>query len=413
LLNKFAVWTKNSWDWLQLLIFVVLAPVFLFPRIERAWIFIIIPVVWLVSWRCRGVLLTRTALDLSILLLSFQVLITCFIVPDIWVSLPKISGFLYGLVVFYAIIFLLKNSRFIHMGIHLFMLGSIFFAALGLLGMRRMELHVNKKLDLLMNIRDRVPVLKFNLPGAELGFHPNAVGGTLVLMIPLLLVFFIWFAKKNKRLMLMAGLFLLVEIGILLLTLSRGSWLAVFIASLFIVLQFVKKKRLIVLISLLFLTAAVVSYVALVGPRNIRASSNEIEGKILSRGQLWAWGADYVDQHPVTGIGMNQVRMNPWVQYHTSHLHNQFVHTAAELGLPGLIAYLAILLGAGFMSIEVWRKERNEYMRLAVLGLGSGQLAFMIFGIADSVPLGAKSGIIFWISLALITGIYNHSITAR
>ena len=41
-------------------------------------------------------------------------------------------------------------------------------------------------------------------------------------------------------------------------------------------------------------------------------------------------------------------------------------------------------------------------------GLGCGQMAHLIFGMADSIPLGAKVGIIFWISLGLITATYNY-----
>jgi hypothetical protein len=44
---------------------------------------------------------------------------------------------------------------------------------------------------------------------------------------------------------------------------------------------------------------------------------------------------------------------------------------------------------------------------MAVLGLGWGQVAHLIFGIGDSVPLGARPGIVFWVSLAMITAIYN------
>jgi hypothetical protein len=46
-------------------------------------------------------------------------------------------------------------------------------------------------------------------------------------------------------------------------------------------------------------------------------------------------------------------------------------------------------------------------MRLIVLGLGCGQMAHFLFGLVDSIPLGAKVGIFFWLSIGLITAIYN------
>jgi O-antigen ligase len=102
--------------------------------------------------------------------------------------------------------------------------------------------------------------------------------------------------------------------------------------------------------------------------------------------------------------------MEPEVRYFLSSAHNQFLHVAVELGVIGLIAYLAILLLMGNMCVQVWKKSSIEWMRLAALGLGWGQLAFLFFGLTDAIPPGAKVGILFWISLALITSIYNFSL---
>lgn len=411
--RKYALWAKDNWDLVQLLFIVLLAPFFLFPRIEQTWILLLVPLTWLASCRFRGAILTPTILDGSLLLLCVQVLISCLLVPELGISLPKISGFVYGLVVFYALCAVCKDLRFIRLGIRFFMLGGVMFALCGILGMSRLALHAKKNLDVLMNIRDRIPSLNFKFPGAELGFHPNAVGGSLVLLAPLLLVIMLWYAKDKKRPWLLLAIGLLLETAVLLLTLSRGSWLALFLATLFVAVHFINNKRSFILLTLIFVLIAAAVYIALIGPGNIAASSYEIEGKIMSRGQLWAWGTHNIGQHPVFGIGMNQVRLDPRVQYHTSHLHNHYIHTAAELGLPGLVAYLAVLLGVGFMVLQVWRKPGSEHLRMAILGLGSGQLAHAIFGIADSIPLGAKAGIIFWISLALITSIYNYAMSLR
>ena len=124
---------------------------------------------------------------------------------------------------------------------------------------------------------------------------------------------------------------------------------------------------------------------------------------------LWNEGVEAVAENPWFGAGLNQFRMRPGVEYELSHAHNHLIHTAAELGIPGLVAYLAILIGAGYMCIMVWKKRKDEFMRMAVLGLGAGQVAHFLFGMGDSIPLGAKTGVLFWVSLALITGIYNYT----
>jgi hypothetical protein len=48
-------------------------------------------------------------------------------------------------------------------------------------------------------------------------------------------------------------------------------------------------------------------------------------------------------------------------------------------------------------------------MRDAARGLGAGQLAYFIFGMGDSIPLGAKAGVFFWALLALIAAMYNYA----
>ena len=76
--------------------------------------------------------------------------------------------------------------------------------------------------------------------------------------------------------------------------------------------------------------------------------------------------------------------------------------------MPGLIAYLAILIGTAYMCFEILRKSNIGWMRISALGFGCGQFAHLIFGMTDSIPLGAKVGIFFWFSLGLITAIYNY-----
>jgi O-antigen ligase len=105
---------------------------------------------------------------------------------------------------------------------------------------------------------------------------------------------------------------------------------------------------------------------------------------------------------------MDRLRYDPGIGHESAHAHNQLIHTAAELGIPGLAAYLAILIGAGWMCLNVSKRARAAWMRDAARGLGAGQLAFLIFGMGDAIPLGGKNGVFFWVSLALIAAMYNY-----
>jgi len=135
-------------------------------------------------------------------------------------------------------------------------------------------------------------------------------------------------------------------------------------------------------------------------------SRNKLIGRVIT---FWKPAIVEIKQHPVFGMGMNQARTIPVVGEKQGHLHNLILHTAAELGIPAMIAYMVILFGAAVMCRKVWMFAEENWTKNSVLGLGCGQLALFVFGFLDVIPLGAKVGIFFWISLALITSLYYHS----
>jgi putative inorganic carbon (HCO3(-)) transporter len=402
---------KENWiDCAQLILIALLAPLFFFPSMKYLVLFFIIPAFWIWRWVIKKNLFERSIFDLPILILLIQAFATCLIVPDPAFSLPKIAGVLFGIAFFYSLIALIKTENLLKVGIVLFLAGGMMLSFVGILGMIRTN---EKYLDRLSKISRIIPKINFNFPGAEEGFHPNAVGGTIILIIPLyLILFFLYFRRKKyldsiqKNNLLL--IFLLLGCSVtgvtLLLSQSRGSWVGLLLSGFIIFLPSKKGRKWGVLIILSF----IVLYLILLGLNKIPFSAGEAKIKILSRMQLWNLAINTIKEHPVFGIGMNYIRKNPQVRYEQAHVHNHFLHTAAELGIPGLIAYLAILIGAGFMCFEIWRKSKVVWMKMTALGLGCGQLAQFIFGMGDSIPLGAKVGIFFWFSLALIAAMYNH-----
>lgn len=87
--------------------------------------------------------------------------------------------------------------------------------------------------------------------------------------------------------------------------------------------------------------------------------------------------------------------------YDIAHAHNIFLQVALDVGLPGLIAYLAILLLAFW---EGWQSARlDKALRPYALGLLGGLVALHIFGLTDALALGAKPGLLFWINIGLLT----------
>jgi putative inorganic carbon (HCO3(-)) transporter len=356
----------------------------------------------------------RTILDWGIFLLLFQVLVSSVIITEIDLSLTKITNLLFGILLFYSLLGVLNSEKIMKWSIIGFLsLGSL-FTIFCLLGVNLLKDRLTTPFPIITKIsiflQQNTPIINWNLKGAEIGFNANAVGGVMTLFIPLFLVFLIWLSREKRKenaisilkSLYPAGVILFgVMIALIILTLSFGSWLGC-IFGILVLLFFLQnnkaKKRILVLllIVIVFVTAFLLE-------------TSLVKGKIELRSVRWMVGFQVVKENPFTGIGMNQFRQIPSIGYERSHAFNHLLHTAAELGIPGLIAYLVILIASGFMCIKVWQKSGADWMRLAAAGLGCGQLAHLIFGMTDSIPLGAKPGFIFWVSLALIAALYSHT----
>jgi putative inorganic carbon (HCO3(-)) transporter len=134
-------------------------------------------------------------------------------------------------------------------------------------------------------------------------------------------------------------------------------------------------------------------------------TETEFTGKVSLSGrvEIWSRALYAIQDFPFTGCGLGTLRKVVPVLYplftisqnsDIAHAHNIFLQTAADVGLPGLIAYLA-LLGVAF-AVAWHSKTQKGLPLLAAL------VALHIYGLTDAVALGSKPGIVFWVSLGLL-----------
>lgn len=414
-------------DQFQLPLLILSAPIFLFPSPGRILFFLVVPILWGVSWAVRGELFPKTPLNGALMLLSLMVIVSLFSTFDIVLSLPKVAGLIFGISIYFAVVRWLNSAEKLWLGIQFFLLAGGALAMLGLLGMNWFV-----KFPSLQRIVSHLPLVIRGLPGAEEGFQPNGVAGTMVFFLPLHALLLIkgphlWKRiEVSKRLLLSSRvqfafqtMIFLLACSIFFLTQSRGAWLGLTTGILAILGWNSRRSRFILMAILLFV---------FVGSMIIRLNQGEIfswvfvrggsglAGSVEGRVEIWSRAINGIQDFPMTGMGMNTFRKVMPVLYPTflndpridvAHCHNHILQAALDLGIPGLVAYLALWLLTAYLLIYVFRHTKNPLHRLIASGLGAGLLAHFVFGIQDAIALGAKAGIFFWLTLALAIGVYR------
>ncbi|MFN2296519.1 MAG: O-antigen ligase family protein, partial [Candidatus Promineifilaceae bacterium] len=123
---------------------------------------------------------------------------------------------------------------------------------------------------------------------------------------------------------------------------------------------------------------------------------------------LWPWALEGIKDFPFTGTGFGTFRevvrrlypVNIDPNYDIAHAHNVFLQVALDVGIPGLIAYLAMLLvsaGAAWQLIK-----RDQALRVVSAGLLASLAAFHTFGLTDTLALGSKSSVLLWAIFGLL-----------
>jgi putative inorganic carbon (hco3(-)) transporter len=390
----------------EIVFLILISPLFFFPPLGRGVLTAIalLPVVWLSTAATGRQAIPITPFNGPIALMVIMVLVSLWATYDIFFSAGKVLGVVLGIAFYFAIVRRLTTRPAFGVALNLFVLAAVALALIGLLGTNWIG-----KVAFLGSVTSRLPAVIRGVPGQAAGFQPNAIAGALVMFIPLQIALARVKSGVQRNLHLVALFFTGATV---LLTQSRNGWLSLAAALLAWALWGSKRSRHLALAAVV--VAAVVGAMFLGRIESIAGSG--IKDDIAGRVELWSRAIYGIQDFPITGMGMNTFRRVMPVFYPTflsspdvdvAHAHNHLLQAALDLGLPGLIAYLAIWIGVAHLLTRVQRRSTDRAQRLVAGGLAAGMLAYFIFGTADTIALGAKLGIFFWIALALIVALHR------
>jgi putative inorganic carbon (HCO3(-)) transporter len=349
-------------------------------------------------------------------LLLIMVTVSLYATYDIRFSLPKVAGVLLGSAIYFAIINRVDSQCRLALLLGAFLLGAMLLAAMGILGTQWIQ-----KVPVLGSVTAHLAPRIKGIPGAEEGFHPNAVAGGLILFLPLQISLFLSLRhnRANRKIMFLVLGSLAIAGGVVILTQSRGGWIGLAAG---LALLFGWRFRWGRWMAFAALAAGIILMFWL-GPGKVgdalmagMGSSSSVIPSIEGRQEVWNRAIYGISDFPFTGMGMNTFRKVVHIFYplfltppdtDVASCHNQLLQTALDLGIPGLIAYIALLVAAITIGIVVWRRSSVPWIRASAQGLACGILAQQVFGITDAIPLGAKVGMFFWIALGALAAMHR------
>jgi putative inorganic carbon (HCO3(-)) transporter len=412
----------TAWNWISLCLLLAATPLLLFPNGWGSFALVILPLIWIGNRIFSEHFVPRTPYDGVILCLLVMVFVSLYPSYDIAVSLPKIAGILLGVSTFYVVVNLADSAdRLRRVSIGVFLLIAI------LSGLIFVGTDWGRKVPLLEQISALLPALLRGLPGADGGFHPAEVGGTLtwIMFLPMAAFIGLWPYRRSPR-----GLAVLTGLGglsavlgvALLLTQSRSAWLG-YAAGAAVILWLLGRWGRVILIGAVIAGLAVA---VILGPdrfqldNSVPAADGQL-GTIFNptlsdRVEIWSRAIYGMQDFSFTGMGLGTFRYIMPVLYplftvspdvDLGHAHNEWLQAGVDLGLIGLIAFVGLQGLSLVLAYGAFRQSLPSATRWLMAGVLAGLTAHSVYGLTDAVALGAKPGIFFWLLLALTAAVWR------
>lgn len=427
---------RRAYTCLEWGVLLAVAPFLLFPtfRVTATLVaLIVLALFWLVSAFIRKPWAStpfNAALLLFALATGVGILVTAW--PEI--TLSKATGLVLGLGVFRAVAALRGRGGWRWGVLVIAGLGS------GIAAVGALSTQFYVKIPVVAPLIARLPARLLTLPESpEGGVSANQLAGILAFYLPLALGFLWWalsqllagFGKaeshgksrtmgsgaSNLAWLLLAVFSVLLTGGLLVITQSRSGWIGGIAGALTLLgLVAWRSGRRWLRVSILALLALVLFGGGLFAARvptemldrawaDDVVTETEFTGKVSLSGrvEIWSRALYAIQDFPFTGCGLGTLRKVVPVLYplftisqngDIAHAHNIFLQTAADVGLPGLISYLALL---GVALAVAWHSKTQKGLPLL-----AALVALHIYGLTDAVALGSKPGIVFWVSLGLL-----------
>ena len=358
---------------------------------------------WPIRWLAYGQLTRRTPLDWPLVFMLAWLPVNYWASADKALSWTALSYLLFGVALYLALINWPPARR----------RPQLIGAAILLVGFG-LTLAAPLLTELTLSKLFRVPFFDALLqrlhtlaPG---NVNANRIAGTLILTIPLALALTIrrsW--TKRRGLPLLSALLLVLMLIALVLTQSRSAYLATAVASTAV---FILRWPRLIYAALALMVIGLIAMIP-IGPRPVleALSSSSAFNGLDGRLELWSRALYAISDFPFTGIGIGTFERVIPVLYPLfsigpdttiTHAHNLILQVGVDLGLPGLIAYLALFINTFALATRSLRDRAAVLDWALTAGAVGGLLAMFVHGIFDAAVWGSIPAVVPWLLIALV-----------
>ena len=233
--------------------------------------------------------------------------------------------------------------------------------------------------------------------------NPVFLGGYLAMALPLMLAYMLTIKHASTMKLLLKSTLVLGSIA-LLLTFSRGAWLAGVVASIVIAVYYLKQRQkpFFHISKKTIVTTSIAVVILLLGLLSFNQQFTSLwQTKVASsqsltyRLHIWGVGLESIKEKPLLGWGLEnfkiafdqnfrqptETKLIPFGETHADRAHNEYIDMATAGGAMVLIVYLLLMLGALVIGIKKLPSLKDSESRLLTIGFIGSLLAYLIFAI--------------------------------
>lgn len=394
-----------------LLVVLVTIPILLFSTHFPEWLPILVIglllVVFLLRALANGRLLGHTPADFPLYILLLLIPLNLWATPDLAVTLPRAYALIANIVLFWAIA-AQRESRWLSLSPWALLAAALLISGITLLGTN----FAGSKIPIFgQAVFNAIPALWQPFWNTT-GMNPNLSGGLLALFWAPAFVFLL--KGPGWKLRLVGGGTTAILTTMLLLAQSRGALLGILVAV--IILTMLLNWRFV----FLWLLLSVVAFIAVpqISPGlsldALFSSGGSGITTLSGRLEIWSRALYMIQDFAFTGVGQGMVEPVIDILYPLflispdsifQHAHNIYLQTAAEMGLPALIAMLGFYLLLLILPLRRWHQGQSGLAASLSLGLFGMVIIYLVHGLVEVITYAPRGAIIVWGLFGLLVAV--------